>query len=177
MNVEDLMLRAISLADPYKYKTKPNPVVGCLILKNDLIISEGAHKEYGSDHAEVDAIKNAKLQIGSLFDSFEDVNYHSEGSHLSYAIDSIKEKDKVVYSGNYVTDEMNGIVLDNLKELELGEYLIEFEVDYEDGNKYNIQKSFVVFSVTVPSVLVIRSVIVPMFAHVPPDGVLGCNLY
>ena len=53
MNVEDLMLRAISLADPYKYKTKPNPVVGCLILKNDLIISEGAHKEFGSDHAEV----------------------------------------------------------------------------------------------------------------------------
>ena len=33
--------------------------------------------------------------LQSLFDSFEDVNYHSEGSHLSYAIDSIKEKDKV----------------------------------------------------------------------------------
>jgi len=66
MNVEDLMLRAISLADPYKYKTKPNPVVGCLILKNDLIISEGAHKEFGSDHAEVDAIKNAKLQNGLI---------------------------------------------------------------------------------------------------------------
>ena len=33
--------------------------------------------------------------LQALFDSFEDVNYHSEGSHLSYAIDSIKEKDKV----------------------------------------------------------------------------------
>ena len=33
--------------------------------------------------------------LQSLFDSFEDVNYHSEGSHLSYAIDYIKEKDKV----------------------------------------------------------------------------------
>ena len=42
MNVEELMQRAISLADPYKYKTKPNPVVGCLILKDDLIISEGS---------------------------------------------------------------------------------------------------------------------------------------
>ena len=38
---------------------------------------------------------NTPLQtLQALFDSFEDVNYHSEGSHLSYAIDSIKEKDK-----------------------------------------------------------------------------------
>ena len=34
-------------------------------------------------------------QLQSLFDSFEDVNYHSEGSHLSSAIDSIKEKNKI----------------------------------------------------------------------------------
>ena len=33
--------------------------------------------------------------LQALFDSFEDVNYHSEGSHLSYAIDAIKERDKV----------------------------------------------------------------------------------
>ena len=32
--------------------------------------------------------------LQALFNSFEDVNYHSEGSHLSYAIDSIQEKDK-----------------------------------------------------------------------------------
>ena len=51
MNVEDLMLRAISLADPYKYKTKPNPVVGCLILNNHLIISVLAHHEFRLDHA------------------------------------------------------------------------------------------------------------------------------
>ena len=73
MNVEELMQRAISLADPYKYKTKPNPVVGCLILKNDLIISEGVHEEFGSDHAEVNAIKNAKLKMGSIFDSSKDL--------------------------------------------------------------------------------------------------------
>ena len=33
--------------------------------------------------------------LKALFNSFEDVNYHSEGSHLSYAIDSIEERDKV----------------------------------------------------------------------------------
>ena len=73
MNVEELMHRAISLADPYKYKTKPNPVVGCLILKDGLIISEGAHEVFGSDHAEVNAIRNAKKNMDSKLDSFEDL--------------------------------------------------------------------------------------------------------
>ena len=73
MNVEELMQRAISLADPYKYKTKPNPVVGCLILKDGLIISEGAHEVFGSDHAEVNAIRNAKKNMDSKLDSFQDL--------------------------------------------------------------------------------------------------------
>ena len=73
MNVEELMQRAISLADPYKYKTKPNPVVGCLILKDGLIISEGAHEVFGSDHAEVNAIRNAKKKMDLKLDSFEDL--------------------------------------------------------------------------------------------------------
>jgi diaminohydroxyphosphoribosylaminopyrimidine deaminase/5-amino-6-(5-phosphoribosylamino)uracil reductase len=73
MNSEQLMLRAISLADPYKYKTKPNPVVGCLILKDDLVISDGAHEEFGSDHAEVNAIKKAKIKMGTMFDTFEEL--------------------------------------------------------------------------------------------------------
>ena len=41
MNYEDLMKRAISLADQYKYTAKPNPVVGCIIVKNKTVISEG----------------------------------------------------------------------------------------------------------------------------------------
>ena len=73
MNVEELMQRAISLADPYKYKTKPNPVVGCLILKDGLIISEGAHEVFGSDHAEVNAIRNAKKNMDLKLDSFKDL--------------------------------------------------------------------------------------------------------
>ena len=40
MNYEDLMKRAISLADQYKYTAKPNPVVGCIIVKNKTVISE-----------------------------------------------------------------------------------------------------------------------------------------
>ena len=33
-------------------------MVGCVIVFNDEIIGEGYHKEYGTDHAEVNAIEN-----------------------------------------------------------------------------------------------------------------------
>lgn len=66
MNYEKLMKRAISLADQYKYTAKPNPVVGCIIVKGETIISEGAHKEFGSSHAEVNAIEEAKKKTKEL---------------------------------------------------------------------------------------------------------------
>ena len=40
MNYADLMKRAISLAGIHKYTAKPNPVVGAILVKDDLIISE-----------------------------------------------------------------------------------------------------------------------------------------
>jgi len=37
--------------------TSPNPMVGCIIVKNNKILSRGYHKKAGTDHAEIDAIK------------------------------------------------------------------------------------------------------------------------
>ena len=73
MNYENFMRRAISLADAYKYTAKPNPVVGAILLKNKIIISEGAHQKYGAAHAEINAINKAKKLIGKKFESFEEL--------------------------------------------------------------------------------------------------------
>ena len=40
MNYEEIMLRAISEAEKYKYTAKPNPVVGAILIKGKEIISE-----------------------------------------------------------------------------------------------------------------------------------------
>ena len=51
------MQRCIELAQKGLGNTYPNPLVGCVIVKNDEIIAEGWHKKAGAAHAEVDAIQ------------------------------------------------------------------------------------------------------------------------
>ncbi len=50
------MERALELAQ--KGKTSPNPMVGCVVVKDEQIIGEGFHQKAGEDHAEVIALKN-----------------------------------------------------------------------------------------------------------------------
>ena len=73
MNYEELMKRAISLSNQYKYTAKPNPVVGCILIKDNKIISEGAHEKFGCNHAEINAINSAKLSLGKSFKSFKEL--------------------------------------------------------------------------------------------------------
>lgn len=56
------MKRAIALAGKAQGKTSPNPVVGCVIVKDGQVIAEGWHKRCGGDHAEVMALKKAGAQ-------------------------------------------------------------------------------------------------------------------
>ena len=56
---EDFMERAIELAFNGLGNVSPNPLVGCLVVKDGEVIGEGFHKEFGSDHAEIDACKNS----------------------------------------------------------------------------------------------------------------------
>ncbi|HSJ68637.1 MAG TPA: bifunctional diaminohydroxyphosphoribosylaminopyrimidine deaminase/5-amino-6-(5-phosphoribosylamino)uracil reductase RibD [Anditalea sp.] len=60
INDEMYMLRAIELAELARGNVRPNPMVGCVIVHNDLIIGEGYHQVYGGPHAEVNAINSVK---------------------------------------------------------------------------------------------------------------------
>lgn len=51
------MKKAIDLAKLGWGRTRPNPLVGAVVVKDGNIISEGYHHFYGGDHAEVDALK------------------------------------------------------------------------------------------------------------------------
>lgn len=53
---EKYMARAIELAKSGMGHTSPNPMVGCVVVKNGTIISEGCHERYGEYHAERNAL-------------------------------------------------------------------------------------------------------------------------
>ena len=58
---ESFMSRALELAREGRGKVSPNPMVGCVLVKEGEIIGEGCHKKYGGPHAEVMAIRNARI--------------------------------------------------------------------------------------------------------------------
>jgi len=58
MNHEDYMQRCLDLAAQGRSYVAPNPMVGCVIVKNGKIIGEGYHQKFGAPHAEVNAIRS-----------------------------------------------------------------------------------------------------------------------
>ncbi|TGE36959.1 bifunctional diaminohydroxyphosphoribosylaminopyrimidine deaminase/5-amino-6-(5-phosphoribosylamino)uracil reductase RibD [Desulfosporosinus fructosivorans] len=58
-NDERFMKRALDLAIKAMGRTSPNPLVGCVIAKDDQIVGEGYHLKAGTPHAEVHALADA----------------------------------------------------------------------------------------------------------------------
>lgn len=56
------MARAITLARKGNYTTSPNPNVGCVIVKDGIVIGEGFHQKAGEGHAEVNALANLAVE-------------------------------------------------------------------------------------------------------------------
>lgn len=59
------MQLAIDLAKKGQFTTRPNPCVGCVIVKDGQIIGKGYHYQAGQPHAEVFALQEAKANIGN----------------------------------------------------------------------------------------------------------------
>ena len=57
---DEYMHRAIALAALGLGTTSPNPLVGCVLVKDGNIIGEGYHQQYGQAHAEVNAVRSVK---------------------------------------------------------------------------------------------------------------------
>lgn len=55
----EYMSRAIQLAWHGLYSTDPNPRVGCVIVRDGVIVGEGWHERAGEAHAEVNALQQA----------------------------------------------------------------------------------------------------------------------
>ena len=91
---EIFLKRATDLAHKGKYLTKPNPMVGCVIVKDNEVIAEGYHMKYGSNHAEINALEDlnnnniseAELRQLTLYCTLEPCCHHGKTGPCTDAI-------------------------------------------------------------------------------------------
>lgn len=60
---ETYMKRAIELAKTAMGRTSPNPMVGCVVVKEGTIVAEGCHERYGEFHAERNVLTKCKEDV------------------------------------------------------------------------------------------------------------------
>ncbi len=79
---EKFMYRCLQLAKKGEGFTRPNPMVGAVIVHNGLIIGEGYHRRFAEAHAEVNAVRSVKnpalLPSSTMYVSLEPCAHHGK---------------------------------------------------------------------------------------------------
>ena len=89
MQAEQFMLEALSLAKQAWGQTSPNPMVGAVVVKNDLIVGRGWHHKAGEAHAEVNAISDAGVDClgADIYVTLEPCSTHGRTPPCTEAIE------------------------------------------------------------------------------------------
>lgn len=78
----DYINRCIEIAQNGEGLVNPNPLVGCVLVHNDEIISEGYHEKFGGNHAERNAILpiigDLRLKNATLYVNLEPCNHQGK---------------------------------------------------------------------------------------------------
>jgi diaminohydroxyphosphoribosylaminopyrimidine deaminase / 5-amino-6-(5-phosphoribosylamino)uracil reductase len=83
------LARAVELAQRGLGRVSPNPVVGAVIVRDDVVLGEGWHDEYGGPHAEVNAIDacgGADVRGATMYVSLEPCCHHGKQPPCTDAI-------------------------------------------------------------------------------------------
>ena len=74
------MARALELADRGTGTVEPNPQVGCVVVRDGVIVGEGWHQRFGGPHAEVHALAAAGRQArgATLYVTLEPCCHHGK---------------------------------------------------------------------------------------------------
>ena len=102
MEHESFMQRCVDLAYLGQGNVSPNPMVGCVIVKNGLIIGEGYHSEFGGKHAEIKAIESVidqkEIENSTVYISLEPCVHHGKTPPCVHELINRKIKTAVIGS-------------------------------------------------------------------------------
>lgn len=82
------MLRALDLARRGQGGVEPNPLVGCVVVREGQVVGEGWHQRFGGPHAEVEALAAAGEQArgATLYVTLEPCCHHGKTPPCTVAV-------------------------------------------------------------------------------------------
>jgi len=128
--------RCFELAKKGIGNVSPNPLVGCVIVKEGKVIGEGWHEKYGQPHAEVNAIRNSTEPIvdSTLYSNLEPCS-HTNKKTPPCVPEIIKQKvAKVVISNIDPNPNVNGKGVGQLREAGIE---VVTGIEEDKGNELN----------------------------------------
>jgi diaminohydroxyphosphoribosylaminopyrimidine deaminase/5-amino-6-(5-phosphoribosylamino)uracil reductase len=74
---EQFMARALELAQRGRFSVSPNPMVGCVVVRDGEVIGEGFHQRAGMAHAEVEALRSCRVSAmgATVYTNLEPCNH------------------------------------------------------------------------------------------------------
>jgi len=142
---EKYMLRAIELASLGAGHVAPNPMVGAVVVHNDIIVGEGYHEKYGEAHAEVNAINGVKnpeiLPECTIYVSLEPCAHYGKTPPCADLIIAKKLK-RVVIGCADSFEEVNGKGIQRLREagIEVTAFVLEEKARELNKKFFNVQE-------------------------------------
>jgi diaminohydroxyphosphoribosylaminopyrimidine deaminase/5-amino-6-(5-phosphoribosylamino)uracil reductase len=108
------MARCLELAEPFRGRTAPNPIVGCVIVdRAGRVIAEGAHRGPGTDHGEAAALRKlgGKAPGATLYCNLEPCSHHGRTPPCAPAVRDAGVARVVIGSEDPIPDHGGGIEL------------------------------------------------------------------
>jgi diaminohydroxyphosphoribosylaminopyrimidine deaminase/5-amino-6-(5-phosphoribosylamino)uracil reductase len=92
------MAQALRLAAQGLYTTSPNPRVGCVIVKNNQLVGQGAHLKAGEPHAEVYALREAGAlaEAADIYVTLEPCSHHGRTPPCVEAVIAAKPRRVII---------------------------------------------------------------------------------
>lgn len=118
------MARAMELASRGEGHVEPNPMVGCVIVRDGAVIGEGFHQKYGEAHAEVNALKSAgeRARGATMFVTLEPCCHQGKtppctdaviAAGVKRVIAAMRDPFKSVNGGGFAALERAGITVES----------------------------------------------------------------
>lgn len=149
---KEYMRRAIDLAALGLGSTSPNPLVGCVLVKEGKIIGEGYHRQYGQAHAEVNAVQSVKdasqIQGATAYVTLEPCSFHGNTPPCADLL--VRHQVKKVVIGTLDPHErVNGVGVQRLRdhgiEVEIGLMATEYrELNRRFFTFYEKQRPYII---------------------------------